>query len=437
MSTEFESSKSGESGHEAPQGGGAPEAGEGMRALGPATQRHAPRQEWPYVEEPVLNQGPDSTFDTDAPRSSITDVTSGESGDDTADGDDMDPRIIVTEALAPRLSRKALLSAAGIVLALTAGVGLIAGATGNQSSSVEMTTIGADSGADITPRDTTGIAATAAQSVYRVQAGSQSGSSWLIDSDMLVTNAHVADVDVGESLTITSPAGEEFDGEVLMKDIDMDIAFIEVPSQDADPLPLAGVSEQESGQPVALAGYPLGLDLSVSVGVVSAVDTVTNLRESPAQHSLLQIDAAVNPGSSGGPVLDSRGRVMGMATSRPDSVGGRPVSGVAFAIPSNDINVALQQYEEHGDVRYGYLGVSLETNPDGVVITGVTKGSPADSVGLEDGEAITDVGGYPTETYTQVSRYLHMYRPGDEVKITVESDGDSRAVNVVLGEQAS
>lgn len=344
-----------------------------------------------------------------------------------------EPKTVVVEALAPQLGRRAVLVTAGVTAALALGTGLLGGVLGNQGRNVELaspsTVAQAQEDAD------TSAAVEASQSVYRIQSGSQTGSAWLTDPTTLVTNAHVTTAGVGETVAVTSATGATFDGEVLMKDTAVDIALVEVPEQDTKPLALVGVGDQAAGDEAILAGYPLGLDLTITTGVTSAVDTVTNLRESPAQHSLLQIDAAVNPGSSGGPVLDSSGRVMGMATSRPDSVSDRPVQGIAFAIPSNDINVAISQYNKHGDVQYGYLGVTLEDTSGGAVITAVTKGSPAASAGLEKGEKVTAVGTYTTRNYTEVSRFLHMFRPGEEVKISVEnSSGKSRAVNVVLGE---
>lgn len=344
-------------------------------------------------------------------------------------------REIITEALGPRLSRRAILTASGLVVAVALGTGLVAGLSSDTSRSVEMSSLTNSNTAELAPRDSSGVMAEAAASVFRIQSGNQTGSSFLVEPTVLMTNAHVATVDVGATVDVISSTGKELNGTVLMKDPAVDIALIEIPKQDAEPLPLAGVREQSAGQPITLIGYPLGLDVTVTTGVASAIDTVTNLRESTGQHSLLQIDAAVNPGSSGGPVLDSKGRVVGMATSRPDSVGSRPVQGIAFAVPSNDLTVAVRQYNDHGDVRYGYLGVTMNsTQAGGAVIEGVTADSPAAAAGLREGEVIVAVGEYETSSYTEVSRFLHMFRPGDEVKITVKSGDKNRTVNVVLGE---
>lgn len=356
---------------------------------------------------------------------------------DTSAGNDSQEEVreIVTEALGSRLSRRAVLTASGLAVALAVGAGAIGVATSGTPHAVFLDSSSVSStDTEVAPRDASGVAAEASQSVFRIKAGTQTGSSWLLEDDTLVTNAHVAAVDVGETLSVTSPAGKTFKGKVLTKDTSLDVALVQVPKQSADPLPLVGVKDQKVGQPVVLAGYPLDLKLTVTSGIASAIDTATDLRESPAQHSLLQVDAAVNPGSSGGPVLDSRGRVMGMVTSRPDSVGDRQVEGISFAIPANDIQVAIQQYNDHGDVEYGYLGVSLTDGAGGAKVKTVSSGSPADSVGITEGDTITSVGGYQASSYTSVSRYLHMYRPGEKVSLTVKSGKKTKDIDVVLGE---
>lgn len=365
---------------------------------------------------------------------------SDDDGEDPADEseDDASPRTreIVTEALGPRLSRRAVLTASGLAVAVALGSGLISGLTTGNPRSVEMSSLTNASTTEVAPRDSSGVAEKARESVFKIEVGSQSGSSFLIEPTTLMTNAHVTAVDVGKTVKVTNSSGKDFKGTVLMKDPDVDVALIDIPKQKADPLPFVGVGDQSAGQPLSLLGYPLGLDVTVTSGTASAIDTATSLRESPGQHSLLQIDAAVNPGSSGGPVLDSRGRVMGMATSRPDSVGSRPVQGIAFAVPANDLTVAVTQFNEHGDVKYGYLGVSMNSHSpkNGATISGVTDGSPAESVGLKEGDVITAVGEYPTASYTEVSRFLHMFRPGEKVQLTVKSGDKTRTVDVALGE---
>lgn len=330
------------------------------------------------------------------------------------------------------LSRRAL-AAAG---ALVAGVALVAGL---------LPTALASGGAvvpDIPPAvssdkpsgalNISEMVETVAPAVFQVHAGTQTGTAWLVNETTLVTNDHVLRHEVGDAVKVTNREGAELQAVVLALDEQVDVALLRVPKQDADPLPMIGVRGQRVGEAAVVAGYPLGLELSFNAGVVSAVDTPTTLRQANGQHSLLQVDAAINPGSSGGPVLNADGSVMGMATFRPDTVGGRPVGGVGFAIPSNDINVALRQFEQHGDISYGRLGISMEP-ADGPVVSHVSSRSPAEHAGIEAGDRVVSVAGHPTSTYTEVSRYLHMYRPGQVVVLVVERGAETLTFRATLG----
>lgn len=339
---------------------------------------------------------------------------------------------IVVEHLAPELPRKTMLVAGGIALAVSLAVTLLPGVFSSAPEPVGVGSVEVAGGTGVSEEEKAPGVTEAMKSVFRIDAGNNTGSSFLVNKTTLATNAHVATAEVGETVKVTSPDGESFDGEVLMRDESVDIALVKVPEQDVKPLSLLSVREQEVGQGAYLAGYPLSLDLTLTTGVVSAVDTVTNLRESAGQHSLLQVDAPVNPGSSGGPVLDSEGRVMGIATSRPDSVGNRGVQGIAFAVPANDLSIAINQYNEHGDVSYGFLGVSYESHSN--AIRSVTPNTPADAAGLKAGDIITAINGFETPDYTAVSRHMHVYRPGEQVTLTIKRGNDTKDMKVVLGE---
>lgn len=341
-------------------------------------------------------------------------------------------RTLVVEHLAPSLPHKTIVAAFGVTVAVFASALFVPGIFTSSPEPVGVSSAEVAGGAGIAEEDKAPGVAEAMKSVYRIDAGSNTGSSFLVNETTLATNAHVATADVGEKVRVTTPNGHSFDGKVLMRDESVDIALVGVPKQDVKPLSLLSVREQEVGQGAYLAGYPLSLDLTLTTGVVSAVDTVTNLRESSGQHSLLQVDAAVNPGSSGGPVLDREGRVMGIATSRPDSVGSRSVQGIAFAVPANDLSIAINQYNEHGDVSYGYLGVSYESQKN--AIRSVTPNTPADAAGLKRGDVIVSINGYETPDYTAVSRHMHVYRPGDQVKLQIKRGKDVKDQRVVLGE---
>lgn len=358
----------------------------------------------------------------------------GQTQDDAAVEHEDEVRNIVTEKLAPSVTAKGVGAAVGVVAAAVLAAGFIGGMTGSSPVAVTSDDLTESPAVDGEVEDGS-VVDVAADAVFRVDSEGQTGSSFLIEPGLLATNAHVAVGEVGETVGVTSASGEELEGEIVMVDEAKDISFVEIPEQDVDPLAVTSVANQQPGQRVTLAGYPIGLDMSISRGTAAAVDQVTSMRESPAQYALLQLDASVNPGSSGGPVLDDQGRVMGMVTFRPDTVGSRNVQGVSFAVPSNDLYIAHNQWLEHGDVQYGYLGVPMDTTTQGgAEVTHVDSGSPADQAGFESGDVIVGVGDYETDSYVTVSRHLHTHRPGDTVDILVDRDGEQESISVTLGD---
>lgn len=280
------------------------------------------------------------------------------------------------------------------------------------------------------------VAEKVANSVWRVDSGTQSGSSFLISHNVLITNSHVVSGAVGDTVSVGRSGRQPIAGKILMVDSGLDLALISIPDQEnVTPLQFVSVAQQRVGQDIVVAGYPIGLNLSFNAGTVSALDQVTTMRESFAQSSLLQVDAAVNPGDSGGPVLDSSGNVMGVTTFRPDTSGSRAVQGIAFALPADDVLIALQQFKDHGNVRYGYLGVSfsgIAPEGGGARVDNVVGGSPAGVAGLQPGDVITGIGGVETPGYPEISRELHKRRPGDRVSIAYSRNGVARSVEATL-----
>lgn len=370
-------------------------------------------------------------------------------GDDpTVEGDGIDapdnevfrPRRapVVVERLGEPVSTRvgiiALSIAAAWVLVLGT-VGVLSGQAPGVPSAIEHT-----ASAEVAPHDSSQVTTARRGQVFRVETASQTGSGFLIEDDLVMTNAHVVTDEGahgGKKVTVYDTSGRKLHGKVVMTDPAMDIALVQVPEQDAKPVTLVGSADAEAGQPVTLLGFPLGLDLSVSSGVVSAVDQSTDLKESAAQTSLLQVDAPVNPGNSGGAVFDSRGRVLGMITFRPDRTGSRPVQGVSFAVPSDDLQIALLQFQKYGDVRYGHLGVTIDSHSDttdkGTLVSGVSGSSPARRAGIKEGDIIVSIDGQAATSYAVTSRLLHAHRPGDTVKITVLRDGKKVGLHATLG----
>lgn len=276
-------------------------------------------------------------------------------------------------------------------------------------------------------------------SLFRISARSQSGTGMLIREDLVLTNFHVisglmtAGAEFKDPVELEDHEGNPIEGRVVMSDPGLDVALIQVPKSSSPVLEFRESEEVREGDLVAVLGFPFGLTMSTGVGAVGAVDQATSLRSSPLQSSLLQLSLSVNPGNSGGPVVDAEGKVLGMVTFRPDEVGGRSAQGMSFAIPSEDIRIALEQWEEFGDVKYGLLGAAMTQEGDRPEIVSVTEGGPADKAGLLPGDVIVAVGGKSTPSFSSVARALHERRPGDRVDLRVLRRGEQEVIIIEMG----
>lgn len=276
-------------------------------------------------------------------------------------------------------------------------------------------------------------------SLYRIAARDQTGTGMLVRPNLILTNFHVIDglMTAGavfrDPVNLTDADGDPVEGRVVMSDPGLDVALIEIPESKRTPVELGSPDPVQVGEPVAVLGFPFGLSLSASVGAVGAVDQATSLRASPLQSTLLQLSLSVNPGNSGGPVLDAEGRVLGMVTFRPDEVGGKVAQGMSFAVPAEDIQISIAQWEEHGDVEYGVLGATMTQDGGAAEVRSVTPGGPADTGGLKPGDVIVAISGRTTPSFPDVSRALHERRPGDRVSVMVSRGGERTEVWIELG----
>ena len=270
-----------------------------------------------------------------------------------------------------------------------------------------------------------------------------SGSGVVISTDgVILTNNHV----VGNQrlVEIGFVDGRRVDGEVLGRDPSLDIAVVRVRETGLIAAPLGDSDQLAVGQTAIAIGNPVGLDRTVTSGIVSAVNRSPRGFE---LGGLIQTDAPINPGNSGGPLLDSRGRVIGI-----NSAILRGTTGLGFAIPINLARDIAEQVITTGRIVRPYLGVStgdidieaarsagIELR-EGVIVGSVGRGSPADRAGIIPYDIITHVNGSPIPSTGELVRLLRSFKPGDVVQVTVRSTdrrgipGPARRVSVRLAE---
>jgi S1-C subfamily serine protease len=236
------------------------------------------------------------------------------------------------------------------------------------------------------------VARQASPAVVRVGRSGGLGSGVLIREDgVLLTNAHV--VGNATQVRVDLADGRRLTGRVLGRDASADVAVVKIPGTGFPQVPLGDSDRLSVGQATIAIGNPLGLDRTVTTGVVSAVN-----RSGFEMDGLIQTDAAINSGNSGGPLLDSRGRLIGINTA---VLRGGGANGLGFAIPINLANNVAQQLIETGRVQRAQLGISYsDVEPEmaqqfdlpvrqGVVVQEVSPGSPADQAGLRVQDIIT------------------------------------------------
>jgi S1-C subfamily serine protease len=287
------------------------------------------------------------------------------------------------------------------------------------------------------------------------------GSGFVYDRQgHVVTNQHV--VQGASSVSVRLWNGQTYDAEVVGSDASTDLAVLEVdaPASVLTPLRLGDSSEVEVGDGVVAIGSPFGLEQTVTSGIVSALHRQMTAPNDFSINDSIQTDAAINHGNSGGPLLNSGGRVIGVNAQIKSESGGN--DGVGFAIPSNTVRSIVSQLVETGEVEHAYLGVGVQTIPaavadeldlvEGVALTEVRRATPAARAGLRDasGSRLVDGQSYPTggdvvtaldgkkiTSAEELQSVIDASKPGDTVSVTFVRDGDSRTVRVQLASRPS
>ncbi len=306
-----------------------------------------------------------------------------------------------------------------------------ASSSGTSSSGSETSTVNAT---------TVSVVKAVSPSVVLIQAGDSLGSGEAYDDKGdIVTNAHV--VGNATSFVVTSSTGKRMEATLVGTFPPDDLAVIKVASGSLPPAKFGDSSKLQVGEAALAIGNPLGLEGSVTSGIISALGRVVS--EGPGGGTLpdaIQTSAPINPGNSGGALVNMSSEVIGIPTLAALSPGTQaPAPGIGFAISSNRAKVIADQLVQNGkvtDSRRAYLGIqSGNTSGQGVLVVEVVPGGPAAQAGIPPGSLITSVAGKPTPTSTALAEVLATLQPGQTVKVeVVHPDGTRSTVDVKLGQ---
>ncbi len=285
--------------------------------------------------------------------------------------------------------------------------------------------------------------------VMEIPQGSGSGFIWNKEG-LIVTNYHV--IQHANKITINLHDQSSWDAEVLGLAPDKDLAVLKIkaPAEKLQPLPLGDSSQLEIGRKVLAIGNPFGLDTTLTVGVVSALDREIQAITQRKIKGVIQTDAAINPGNSGGPLLNSLGQLVGVNTAIYSPSGAS--AGIGFAIPVNTVKKIVPQLIQYGKVYRPVLGIESASDNwakyygiKGVAVLNVQPDTGAAKAGLQGlsrnrrgdwllGDVIIKIDGYPVLNNDDLLSALEQKKPGDTVLVTVVNNNRERRAKVTLSE---
>ena len=280
--------------------------------------------------------------------------------------------------------------------------------------------------------------------VVKISSGSAEGSGSIFTPDgLILTNAHV--VNGRERVAVTVTDGRSLAADVVGRDLHTDLAVVRV-TVDGPGLPWAAFGDSRAvrvGQVAIAIGNPFGFDHSVTSGVISALGRSLRAQSGRLMDDVIQTDAALNPGNSGGPLVNTRGEVIGVNTATIF-----PAQGLCFAIASNTARLVAARLIRDGRIRRGYLGVAGQNVPiprlvaranhlaitSGVFVTSLEAGSPAASAGVRDGDVIVGCDGTPVGGVDDLHALLTDECIGRALTLTLLRNGGRRAIAVTPSE---
>ena len=269
------------------------------------------------------------------------------------------------------------------------------------------------------------------------------GSGVIYSADgYIVTNYHV--VQAADNITVTTADRRRYPATIVGTEPKTDLAVLKIEATDLPYLKLADSDTAEPGQWVLAVGSPLGLVSTVTAGIVSAKGrNLSLLRDPDAIESFIQTDAAVNPGNSGGPLVDAEGRLLGINTAIASRTG--RFQGYSFAIPSDLVRRIVDDIITYGSYRRALLGVEISSlsaddverlglrdRSEGVVVDAIFPGGAADRGGLRVNDVIVVAAGRTIRDLPELTEIIGRARPGDQLELTVVRDNKSRQLTIDL-----
>jgi S1-C subfamily serine protease len=300
------------------------------------------------------------------------------------------------------------------------------------------------------------------QSVVLIETDLGLGSGFVYDEDgHIITNNHV--IEDADTIQVTFLDGNITSAQIVGTDLYSDLAVIKIDQKvtNLQPVVIGSSSDLAVGEPVAAMGNPYGLSDTLTVGIVSSLGRTMDATGGYVIIDIVQMDAAVNPGNSGGPLVNIKGQVVGVNSAIESDTGS--FAGIGFAIPSDTVNREIDDLIETGTYKHPWIGISgrdvsiaiadamdLE-KAQGFLVIGVTEGSPAEEAGIIggdhdetiDGQTVTlggdviiGVDGLSVRTLTDAVVYIERNKhPGDSVELTIIRDDQERTLTLILGER--
>ena len=267
------------------------------------------------------------------------------------------------------------------------------------------------------------------------------GSGFIVEEDgLIITNHHV--IENADEIIVRLSDRREFVAELVGSDAETDVAVLRIDADDLPTLEYGDSSTLRPGEWVIAIGSPFQFEQSVTAGIVSAKGRTQGQQQ---YVPFIQSDVAINRGNSGGPLIDTNGRVVGINSWILSSSGGN--IGLSFSIPIETATSTIDQLLEFGRVSRGYLGVGIQSvdrqradalgldRPVGALVNSVEPDSAADRAGIEVGDVILEVDGRPIEVFSDLPPIVGSIRPGLEIDLTISRWGETQEISVTLDER--